>query len=215
MPGRCYVAPPRCSDKMQLRSAALLFVLLAAFITAAQAQEKRIVLEHPLVLADGDGKTVTSDDFPEKFLLVYFGYTHCADQCPTALSAMVEALAEIGPAADYIQPLFVTVDPERDRGVALNEFTAAFDKQLVGLTGSQVQIAAAAEALGVEYRKVLAGNEDYVIDHSSVLSLIGPDRRNAVTFAFAEPYLIAAKLIAELDRGGVALGKVNNLRAYR
>src|SRR5213083_1094968 len=136
MPGRCCVAPPRCLDKMQLRSAALLFVLLA----------------------DGDGKTVTSDDFPEKFLLVYFGYTHCADQCPTALSAMVEALAEIGPAADYIQPLFVTVDPERDRGVALNEFTAAFDKQLVGLTGSQVQIAAAAEALGVEYRKVLAGN---------------------------------------------------------
>src|SRR6266576_3797919 len=174
MPGRCCVAPPRCSDKMQLRSAALLFVLLAAFITAAQAQEKRIVLEHPLVLANADGKTVTSDDFPEKFLLVYFGYTHCADQCPTALSAMVEALAEIGPAADYIQPLFVTVDPERDRGVALNE------------------IAAAAEMLGVEYRKALAGNEDYVIDHSSVLSLIGTDRRNAVTFAFAEPYLIAA-----------------------
>jgi len=200
---------------MQLRSAALLFVLLAAFITAAQAQEKRIVLEHPLVLANADGKTVTSDDFPEKFLLVYFGYTHCADQCPTALSAMVEALAEVGPAADYIQPLFVTVDPERDRGVALNEFTAAFDKRLVGLTGSQVQIAAAAEMLGVEYRKVLAGNEDYVIDHSSALSLIGPDRRNAVTFAFVEPYLIAAKLIAELDRGGIVLGRVNNLRAYR
>jgi cytochrome oxidase Cu insertion factor (SCO1/SenC/PrrC family) len=187
---------------MQLRSAALLFVLLAAFITAAQAQEKRIALDRPLVLADADGKTVTSDDFPEKFLLIYFGYTHCADQCPTALSAMVEALAEIGPAADYIQPLFVTVDPERD-------------KRLVGLTGSQEQIAAAAEALGIEYRKVFAGNEDYVIDHSSVLSLIGPDRRNVVTFAFAEPYLIAAKLIAELDRGGAALGKVNNLRAYR
>src|SRR5205823_77857 len=206
MPGRCCAAPPRCSDKMQLRSAALLLVLLAAFITAAQAQEKRIVLEHPLVLADADGKTVTSDDFPEKFLLVYFGYTHCADQCPTALSAMVEALAEIGPAADH---------SERDRGVALNEFTAAFDKRLLGLSGSREQIAAAAEMLGIEYRKVLAGNEDYVIDHSSVLSLIGPDRRNAVTFAFAEPYLIAAKLIGELDRGGVALGNVNNLRAYR
>src|SRR5437016_10440673 len=150
MPGRCSVAPPRCSADMQLRSAALLFVLLAAFITAAQAQEKRIVLEHPLVLADADGKTVTSDDFPEKFLLVYFGYTHCADQCPTALSAMVEALAEIGPAADHIQPLFVTVDPERDRGVALNEFTAAFDKRLVGLTGSRGQVAGAGGAPGNE-----------------------------------------------------------------
>src|SRR5438067_6382885 len=159
MPGRCSVAPPRCSADMRLRSAALLLALLAAFITAAQAQEKRIVLEHPLVLADADGKTVTSDDFPEKFLLVYFGYTHCADQCPTALSAMVEALAEIGPAADHIQPLFVTVDPERDRGVAFNEFTAAFDKRLLGLSGSPEQIAPSAGELEIEDRMVPWVNE--------------------------------------------------------
>lgn len=200
---------------MGLRSVVLALALLAASISAALAQEKRIALEHPFVLADADGKTVTPDDFPGKFLLVYFGYTHCADQCPTALSAMIEALAEIEPGADYIQPLFVTIDPERDRGAALKEFTAAFDKRLAGLTGSPQQIATAAQALGIEYRKVLAGNEDYVIDHSSILSLIGPDRRKAVTFAFAEPYMIAAKLIEELERGGVALGKVNNLRAYR
>ena len=128
---------------------------------------------------------------------------------------MAEALAEIGPAADYIQPLFVTVDPERDHGAVLRDFAAAFDKRLVGLTGSQERIAAAAETLGIEYRKVLAGNDDYVIDHSSVLSLIGLDRRNAVTFAFAEPYMVAAKLIDELGRNGVALRDVNNLRAYR
>jgi protein SCO1/2 len=200
---------------MQLRVLVLLFALLATSVTVAQGQEKRIALEHPFVLTDADGKTVSSDNFPGKFLLIYFGYTHCADQCPTALSAMAEALAEIGPAADYIQPLFVTVDPERDHGAALNEFTAAFDKRLVGLTGSQQQIAAAAETLGIEYRKVLAGNDDYVIDHSSVLSLIGLDRRNAVTFAFAEPYMVAAKLIDELGRNGVALRDVNNLRAYR
>ena len=200
---------------MKSASAALLLALLISGVTVTHAEEKRIALEHPLVLADADGKTVTSDDFPEKFLLVYFGYTHCADQCPTALSAMVEALAEIGPAADYIQPLFVTVDPERDRGVVLNEFTAAFDKRVLGLSGSREQIAAAAEALGIEYRNVLAGNEDYVIDHSSVLSLIGPDRHEAQTFAFAEPYTIAAKLVELLERGGVALGNVNNLRAYR
>ena len=128
---------------------------------------------------------------------------------------MIEALAEIGPAAEHIQPLFVTVDPERDRGAALRDFTAAFDKRLIGLTGSSEQIAAAAEALGIEYRKVLSGDEDYVIDHSSVLSLIGPDRHEAVTFALAEPYMIAAKLVELLERGGVALGNVNNLRAYR
>jgi protein SCO1/2 len=201
---------------MKSVSAALLLALLGSGVTVvAHAEEKRIALEHPLVLTDAGGKTVASDDFTGKWLLIYFGYIHCADQCPTAISAMIEALAEIGPAAEHIQPLFVTVDPERDRGAALRDFTAAFDKRLIGLTGSPEQIAAAAEALGIEYRKVLSGNEDYVIDHSSVLSLIGPDRQEAVTFAFAEPYMIAAKLVESLARGGVALGNVNNLRAYR
>ena len=82
--------------------AALLLVLLVGWGTAAAAAEKRIALDQPLALADADGKTVTSNDFPGKWLLIYFGYIHCADQCPTALSAMVEALAEIGPAAEHI-----------------------------------------------------------------------------------------------------------------
>jgi cytochrome oxidase Cu insertion factor (SCO1/SenC/PrrC family) len=200
---------------MKSASAALLLALLISGVTVTHAEERRIALEHPLVLADADGKTVTSDNFPGQWLLIYFGYIHCADQCPTAISAMVEALNEIGPAAEHIQPLFVTVDPERDHGAALRDFTAAFERRLVGLTGSPQQIAAAAEALGIEYRKVLSGNEDYVIDHSSVLSLIGPERHEAVTFAFAEPYMIAAKLVESLERGGVGLGNVNNLRAYR
>jgi len=200
---------------MRLCSLALLLALVLGGSFTGSAAEKRIALEHPLVLADADSKAVASDDFPGKWLLIYFGYIHCADQCPTAISAMIEALAEIGPAAEHIQPLFVTVDPERDRGAALKDFIAAFDKRIVALTGSPEQIAAAAEALGIEYRKVLSGNEDYVIDHSSVLSLIGPDRHEAATFAFAEPYMIAAKLVELLERGGVALGNVNNLRAYR
>src|SRR5690349_13249116 len=111
---------------------ALVFALLVGWSTAATAEDKRIALEHALALTDADGKPVTSDDFPGKWLLVYFGYIHCADQCPTALSAMIEALTEIGPAAEHIQPLFVTVDPGRDRGAALKDFTAAFDKRLIG-----------------------------------------------------------------------------------
>jgi protein SCO1/2 len=190
-------------------------MLLLCSVASAPADERRIALDRPLVLADGDGKTVTSDGFPGQWLLVYFGYTHCADQCPTALSAIVGALDEIGPAAAHIQPLFVTVDPERDHGATLRAFTAAFDQRLIGLTGSPEQVAAAAQALGIEYQKVLAGNDDYVIDHSATLSLIGPDRREAVTFAAAEPYRIAATLIEALANGGVALGDVNNLRAYR
>jgi protein SCO1 len=203
---------------MKLRSLAVMLIaaaILFGSVCRAQAGEKRIALDRPLAFADADGKTVTSDGFPGKWLLVYFGYTRCADQCPTALSAMVEALDEIGPAARHIQLLFVTVDPEHDHGAALRDFTAAFDQRLIGLTGSPQQVAAAAQALGIEYRKVLEGSNDYVIDHSATLSLIGPDRREAVTFAVAEPYRIAARLIEALAGSGVALGDVNNLRAYR
>ena len=189
--------------------------LLALAITGVAAAETRVALDHPFVLQDADGKTVTSNDFSGRWLLIYFGYTHCADQCPTALTALVQALNQIGPAADHIQPLFVTVDPERDRGPALRAFTAAFDQRIVGLTGSGEQITDAAQMFGIEYKKVLQGSDDYVIDHSTTLSLVGPDRRQAVTFAFAEPYLIAAKLIDELQHGGAALGAVNNLGAYR
>lgn len=190
-----------------------LFVI--AVMCCAAAAETRLTLYHPFVLEDAAGKVVTGKDFPGRWLLIYFGYTHCADQCPTALSAMVEALSEIGPAAEHIQPLFVTVDPERDRGPVLAAFTAAFDKRIVGLTGSDDQVAGAAKMFGVEYKKVLQAGDDYVIDHSTTLSLVGPDRREAVTFSFAEPFLIAARLIAELDHGGAGLGAVNNLGAYR
>lgn len=192
-----------------------LTVLASAMAASSAGAETRLELDHPFVLENADGQTVTSSDFGGQWLLIYFGYIHCADQCPTALSALVEALNEIGGGASQIQPLFVTVDPERDRGPALAAFTAAFDRRIIGLTGTDQQIAAAAKMFGVEYTKVRTGNDDYVIDHSTTLSLAAPDRRRAVTFAFAEPYLIAAKLIAELEGGGAALGAVNNLGAYR
>jgi protein SCO1/2 len=206
---------PRQSRHPSSRVFATLGLALAVAAAAPAAAETRVALDHPFVLEDADGKTVTGEDFAGRWLLLYFGYTHCADQCPTALSALVEALNEIGPAADQIQPVFVTVDPERDRGPALRAFTTAFDRRIVGLTGSDGQVADAARMYGVEYKKVRGGSDDYVIDHSTTLSLVGPDRHRAVTFAFAEPYLIAAKLLTELQRGGAALGGVNNIGAYR
>ncbi|MBV9828662.1 MAG: SCO family protein [Alphaproteobacteria bacterium] len=177
--------------------------------------QQQITLAHSLSFVDATGAAVTTDDFAGKWLLIYFGYTHCADQCPTALSSIVEALDDIGPASDRIQPLFITVDPDRDHGPALAAFTRAFDTRLVGLTGSMDQIAAAAHALGIKYERVFADSDDYVIDHSTTLTVIGPDRHQAVTFAMAEPYMIAQKLIAILDQAGVALGNVNNLGAWR
>jgi protein SCO1 len=209
---------PKLTTRVRFPSPApiAVFVLfLCAGLAGARAEAVRFAVDHPFALVDADGAPVSDRDFPDKFLLIYFGYTHCADQCPTALSSIVEALDEIGPAAHAVQPIFITVDPERDRGAMLRRFTAAFDPRIVGLTGSAEDIAAAAKALRIDYGKVFAGNDDYVIDHSTNLSIIGPDRRMAETAALAEPYQIAAKLIDVLGKGGVALGDVNNLRAWR
>ena len=92
---------------------------------AAKAGEAKFSLDRPFTLVDAEDIAVSSADFPEKWLLIYFGYTHCSDQCPTALSALTEALDGIGPAADDVKPLFITVDPARDRGPMLRDFTAA------------------------------------------------------------------------------------------
>jgi protein SCO1/2 len=194
---------------------AALILALCLAVAGARADDTRFAVDHVFALVDADGKSVSDSDYPGKFLLIYFGYTHCADQCPTALSAIVEALDEIGPAADRVQPIFITVDPERDRGPMLRQFTAAFDPRIVGLTGSGDQVAAAAKALHIDYGKVSAGDDDYVIDHSTNLSIIGPDRRMAESVRLTEPYQIAAKLIDVLAKGGAPLGDVNNLRAWR
>jgi len=199
-----------------------IFVIVLALISgAAQAQRLtdddavKYTLNAPLELTDADGKTVHNSDFAGKWLLVYFGYTHCVDLCPTGLTLLADAMEQIGPAAAYVQPLFVTVDPEHDRGPMLREFTTAFDKRLVGLTGTDAQIAATANALGVKYQKVMLPNGDYVVDHSSLLSLVDPAGRNAITFKLAEPHLVAAKIFDQLERAGTPLDNVRNLRAYR
>ena len=113
------------------------------------AEDAILSLNQPLTFADADGRLVRSTDFPGKWLLVYFGYTHCAYLCPTGLSVLANALDQIGPAAEYVQPLFVTVDPERDKGPMLRTFTEAFDKRLIGLGGTEEQIRNAADALGI------------------------------------------------------------------
>jgi protein SCO1 len=102
-----------------------------------------------------------------------------------------------------------------DYGPALRHFTAAFDPNLIGLTGTQDQVADAASLLGVKYEKVLLDNEDYVVDHSSTMALIDPSGKTATSFKIAEPHLIAAKLFEVLDRAGISLADVQNLGAYR
>jgi protein SCO1/2 len=193
---------------------ALTIALLLGLHGKAAAQELRLS-DRPLTFADADGRTVRSSDFQGKWLLVYFGYTHCADLCPTGLTAMVAALDHIGPAAAHVQPLFITVDPERDKGPLLREFSQSFDERLIGLGGSVDQVRVAAAALGVSFEKVVQSSGGYSVDHSSTYTLVDPTHSRAVVLRLAEPHMIAARLIEELTKAGVPLDKANNVEAYR
>ena len=131
----------------------------------------------PFTLENGSGKTVTDRDFRGKYMLVYFGYTFCPDVCPTTLSAVADALDKLGPKANELQPVFITVDPKRDTPAVMRQYTAAFTPRLIGLTGTPEQIANVAKEYRVYYAKHRTGPgpDDYSMDHSSVLYLMGPN----------------------------------------
>lgn len=133
-------------------------------------------------LIDQDGRTVTDQTYRGKWLVVFFGFTHCPDVCPTALNDMSLVLDALGPRGEALQPLFITVDPERDTAEFLRDFTAAFHPRIVGLTGTPAQIEEAAKAYRVYYKKVPQG-ESYTMDHSAITYVIGPDGRFVTHFS--------------------------------
>jgi cytochrome oxidase Cu insertion factor (SCO1/SenC/PrrC family) len=128
----------------------------------------------PFTLTDQTGRRVTEKDYLGRYTLVFFGYTFCPDVCPTELQVMSAALDAMGPKADAIQPLFITIDPERDTVDVMKQYVANFYPRLVGLTGSPQEIAAAAKAYRVYYAKVpgKSGANDYLMDHSSIMYLM-------------------------------------------
>ncbi len=132
----------------------------------------------PFTLVDHTGAPRTDRDFHGRFMLVFFGYTNCPDICPTGLTTMAAALDALGARAAQVQPLFITVDPERDTEV-LADYVAHFHPRLVGLSGSQAQVGAAVRAYRVHRGKVVtsadAGADDYLVTHSSLTFLMDPD----------------------------------------
>ena len=128
-------------------------------------------------LQDGDGRQVTSGDFRGKYMLIYFGYTFCPDVCPTTLTDAADALDRLGPKADRLQVIFITIDPKRDTPAVVKQYAAAFSPRLIGLTGSPEQIAQVAKEYRVYYaeHRTGPGPGDYAMDHSSILYLMGPD----------------------------------------
>lgn len=137
----------------------------------------------PFRLTDHTGKAVTDADYRGKYLLIYFGYTFCPDVCPTELSTMAAALDALGPEAERVQPLFVTVDPERDTVAHLAEYVPLFHPRLIGLTGTPEQVRDVARAYRVYAAKSPgSAGENYLMDHSSFVYLMGPDGKFVAVF---------------------------------
>jgi len=131
----------------------------------------------PFTLVDHRGREVTDVDFRGKYVIMVFGYTFCPDVCPTTLSKVAAAMDLLGPKAENVVPVFVTVDPERDTPEVLAAYVAAFHPRMVGLTGSPEQIRQIARNYRVYYAKPETGEADYLVDHSAYVYLIGPDGR--------------------------------------
>jgi protein SCO1/2 len=149
----------------------------------------------PFTLTAHTGKRVADADFRGQFLLVAFGFTYCPDVCPAQLQVMTAALDAMGAEAERIQPLFITIDPERDDVARLAEYMAPFHPRLIGLTGTPEEIAAVAEAYHVWYEKVDAQGCDYLMDHTSITYLMGPDGAFVQHFSFGTSAETLAKAL--------------------
>jgi len=134
-------------------------------------------------LTDQDGKTITDQDLKGRPFLVFFGFTNCPDVCPTALFEMSEILRALGPDADRIGALFITVDPERDTPAVIKDYLSSFDPHLVGLTGDPATIAAVAKAYRVYFKKVPLDQGGYTMDHTAIVYLMDKSGRFVSPFS--------------------------------
>lgn len=172
-----------------LRSLRFAAAPLALILAACGAETPAQQAEPPLAgasiggefeLSNGAGETVRWADFDGQYRIVYFGYAFCPDVCPTDMQRMVQGLSQFADAepelAAQIQPIFITIDPERDTGEVIDEFTAAFSDDVIGLRGTAEQTAAAAEKFAVYYsRGETTEGGGYLMGHSNIVYLFGPD----------------------------------------
>ncbi len=149
----------------------------------------------PFQMTDSNGKIVTEVDFRGQPTLVFFGYTHCPDVCPTTLFELSEILRKLKP-GEKARGVFVSVDPERDTAPILKDYLSSFDDRIVGLTGDR----AATDKILKEYRvyskKVPGTGDDYTMDHSAIVYLMDKQMRFVNALNLADPI----KAVTEIER---------------
>jgi len=131
----------------------------------------------PFQLTDQQGKTVTEKNLKGKPTLIFFGYTHCPDVCPTSLFEISEILRAMGQDADKVNALFISVDPERDNAAAMKDYLSSFDPHLEGLSGDPAETAKVLTSYRVYAKKVPTKDGDYTMDHTALIYLMDRDGR--------------------------------------
>lgn len=151
----------------------------------------------PFTLTDQNGRTVTEADFKGKPFLVFFGFTHCPDVCPTALFDMSEVFRRLGPDAEKVNALFISVDPERDTPEKLKDYLQSFHARISALTGSQSDIDAVTKAYKAYAKRVPLEGDAYTMDHSAIVYLMDRNGRFVAPFNLKRP---ADEAAADLRR---------------
>lgn len=159
----------------------------------------------PFTLSDSAGKTVQWSDFKGKYRIVYFGYTYCPDVCPMEMQRIMKGYdqfkASDPQAAAQVQPIFISIDPERDTPAKVGEFARAFSNDLMGLTGTPEQVKAAAKGFGVYFQKgETTKSGAYLVDHSNAAYLMGRDGEPIALLPIDKGTEAPAAIAAELER---------------
>jgi protein SCO1/2 len=136
----------------------------------------------PFQLTDQAGQTVTEKNLQGKPTLIFFGFTHCPDVCPTSLFEISEVLRAMGQDADRVNAYFISVDPERDTAVAMKDYLSSFDPHLKGLTGDADAVAKVVSGFRVYAKKVPLKDGDYTMDHTALIYLMDRDGKFVAPF---------------------------------
>ncbi len=196
---------------MMTAAAAVALVLIAVFavtftgwtqtspLFADKGKENLVsAIGGPFTMVDDQAKTVTEANFAGKPTVMFFGFTHCPDVCPTTLFELAGLMEKLGPQADKLNYVFVSVDPERDTPQVLHDYIASFDGRIRGLTGTQKQMARMAREYRAYYKKVPTDDGSYTMDHTATVYLMDPDNNLAGTIDYQENEDVALQKLKNL-----------------
>lgn len=184
-----------------LIAALTLLATLLLLLPGPQQNAPRVPIGGSFRLTSHEGKSFTEGDLKGKPFVVFFGFTHCPEVCPTTLYDLTQDLEALGQAADKLRVVFITVDPVRDKPELLKTYLSSFDPRIVGLTGTEEEIATVAKAYKIYYRKVPT-ESDYTMDHSATLFLMDRNGEFYGTSNFQEKEDVRRSKLRQLIRNG-------------